>query len=136
MKEVKHAMVLNGKIARKAVNQTIMTTVYRVTFIGARDRIEGQFRERKDIPDEECWYAALYLTKKVIGSIGDLFSGTQDIQTWLNFCARLISKSTPPARIAATLFPLRPGGVILRRLPRWIGPGVTAVVRTTPLGFL
>ena len=40
MKEVKHAMVLNGKIARKAVNQTIMTTVYRVTFIGARGRIE------------------------------------------------------------------------------------------------
>ena len=124
MKEVKHVMVLNGKITRKVVNQTIMTTVYRVTFIGARDRIEGQFRERKDIPDEECWYAALYLTKKVIGSIGDLFSGTQDIQTRLNLCARLISKSIPPARVAAALFPLRPGGVMLRRLPRWIGPGV------------
>ena len=54
MKEVKHAMALNGKIARKVVNQTTMTTVYRVTFVGARDRIEGQFRERKDIPDEEC----------------------------------------------------------------------------------
>ena len=103
VKEVKYMMVLNGKIARKAVNQTIMTTVYRVTFIGARDRIEGQFRERKDIPDKESWYAALYLTKKVIESIGDLLSGTQDIQTWLNFCARLVSKPIPPARIAAAL---------------------------------
>lgn len=61
-------------------------------------------KERKDTPDEECWYVALYLTKKVIESIGDLFSGTQDIQTWLNFCARLISKPIPPARIAAALF--------------------------------
>jgi DNA-directed RNA polymerase len=32
-------------------------------------------------------------------AIGDLFTGAKDIQTWLNLCARLISKSIPQERI-------------------------------------
>jgi DNA-directed RNA polymerase len=42
-----------------------MTTVYGVTFIGAREQIEKQLKDRKDIPEEECWPAASYLAKKV-----------------------------------------------------------------------
>ena len=42
-----------------------MTTVYGVTFIGARAQIERQLKDRKDIPEEECWGAAAYLAKKV-----------------------------------------------------------------------
>lgn len=42
-----------------------MTTVYGVTFIGARDQIEKQLKDRKDLPEEECWPAAAYLAKKV-----------------------------------------------------------------------
>lgn len=42
-----------------------MTTVYGVTFVGARDQIERQLKDRKDIPDEECWMAASYLAKLV-----------------------------------------------------------------------
>jgi len=42
-----------------------MTTVYGVTFIGAREQIERQLKDRKDIPEEECWPAASYLAKKV-----------------------------------------------------------------------
>lgn len=34
----KYALLLDGNITRKVVKQTVMTSVYGVTFIGARDR--------------------------------------------------------------------------------------------------
>lgn len=45
-----------------------MTTVYGVTFIGAREQIERQLKDRGDIPIEECWNAAAYLAKVVSNS--------------------------------------------------------------------
>jgi DNA-directed RNA polymerase, mitochondrial len=48
-----------------------MTTVYGVTFIGARDQIEKQLKEKKPIPEEECWLAASYLAKKVLRLLHD-----------------------------------------------------------------
>lgn len=137
-KGVKRAMMLDGKITRRVVKQTVMTTVYGVTFIGARDQIEKQLKEKKDIPEEECWASAAYLAKRVIDCIGDLFSGAQDIQTWLNLCAKLISKSIPPARIPAAVSVPPP------RKGNFKGPAaqdrtkdeqMTAVVWTTPLGL-
>jgi len=41
-----------------------MTTVYGVTFIGAREQIEKQLRDRGDISEEQCWSASSYLAKK------------------------------------------------------------------------
>lgn len=76
-----------------------MTTVYGVTFVGAREQIEKQLKDRKDIPEEECWQAASYLAHVVLGCIGDLFKGAKSIQVWLNLCARIISKSIPEERI-------------------------------------
>ncbi|KAJ7041142.1 DNA/RNA polymerase [Mycena alexandri] len=94
------AIMLKGKVSRKVVKQTVMTTVYGVTFIGARDQIEKQLKDRKDIPEEECWLAASYLAKRVLTAIGDLFTGAKDIQTWLNLSARVIAKSIPEERIS------------------------------------
>lgn len=94
------AQLLQGKITRKVVKQTVMTTVYGVTFVGARDQIEGQLIDRGDIPLEECWNVAGYLAKKVLHCIGDTFHGARSIQNWLNLCARLISKSVSPDRFA------------------------------------
>ena len=45
-----------------------MTTVYGVTFVGARDQIEKQLKDRGDVDPAECWLAASYLAKLV----GDL----------------------------------------------------------------
>lgn len=61
----KLAASLCGKISRKVVKQTVMTTVYGVTFIGAREQIEKQLRDRGDIPTEVCWPASSYLATKV-----------------------------------------------------------------------
>jgi DNA-directed RNA polymerase len=76
-----------------------MTTVYGVTYVGARDQIEKQLKDRGDIHEEDCWGAASYLAHLVLGCIGNLFSGAKAIQTWLNLCARVISKSIPEERI-------------------------------------
>jgi DNA-directed RNA polymerase len=59
------AKLLVGKISRKVVKQTVMTTVYGVTFVGAREQVEKQLKERKDIPNEKVWSAASYVAKKV-----------------------------------------------------------------------
>jgi DNA-directed RNA polymerase, mitochondrial len=42
-----------------------MTTVYGVTFIGAREQIEKQLKDKKILSEEECWSGASYLAKKV-----------------------------------------------------------------------
>ncbi|KAJ3976640.1 DNA/RNA polymerase [Lentinula raphanica] len=95
----KYAAMLQGKITRKIVKQTVMTTVYGVTFIGAREQIERQLKLTKQFAEEEVWGASAYLAKVVLGCIGDLFTGAKDIQVWLTLCARLISKAIPGDRI-------------------------------------
>jgi DNA-directed RNA polymerase len=42
-----------------------MTTVYGVTFVGAREQIEKQLKDLKQLQEEDCWLAASYLAKKV-----------------------------------------------------------------------
>ncbi|KAJ7468690.1 DNA/RNA polymerase [Mycena latifolia] len=124
------AKMLSGKVSRKVVKQTVMTTVYGVTFIGARDQIEKQLKDRKDLPEEECWLAASYLAKKVLIAIGDLFTGAKHIQTWLNLCARLISNEGKAKNTG-------PGTKRKASLPdtRLKKEQMTSVVWTTPLGL-
>ncbi|TFK37584.1 hypothetical protein BDQ12DRAFT_607612 [Crucibulum laeve] len=140
----KWAILLKGKITRKVVKQTVMTTVYGVTFVGARDQIERQLKDRKDIAEEDCWPAASYLAKLVLACIGDLFSGAKSIQTWLNLCARLISKSIPEERLPEAMAdevisrnkgPVR--GAKRKSIPmhRLKKEQMTSVIWTTPLGL-
>ena len=42
-----------------------MTTVYGVTFIGARDQIEKQLKDRGDLAPEDAWAGSAYLAKVV-----------------------------------------------------------------------
>ncbi|KAG8888798.1 DNA-directed RNA polymerase [Tulasnella sp. 332] len=97
------AKFLSGKVSRKVVKQTVMTTVYGVTMVGARAQIERQLLDRGDIPTTQCWACASYLARKTIGCIGDLFKGANAIQTWLTQSARAIARSVPPARVEAFL---------------------------------
>ncbi|KAI6030315.1 hypothetical protein EDC04DRAFT_2572269 [Pisolithus marmoratus] len=131
------AQMLVGKISRKVVKQTVMTTVYGVTYIGARDQIERQLKDRGDIPEEECWATSSYLARKVLYCIGDLFAGAKAIQTWLNLCARLISKSVPGDRLAEAIQSQQQqkGGSSVNILSRIRKEQMAAVVWTTPLGL-
>ncbi|MCO5557946.1 hypothetical protein L7F22_011520 [Adiantum nelumboides] len=95
------ARILEGKVTRKVVKQTVMTTVYGVTFIGAKNQVQRQLADRGDIAHEDLWQAASYLAKVIMNCIGDLFTGAELIQHWLHESAFLIAKSIPPARIQA-----------------------------------
>lgn len=68
------AKMLSGRVSRKVVKQTVMTTVYGVTFVGAREQIEKQLKDLMEkqkldgdmtIKGEKIWGAASYLAKKV-----------------------------------------------------------------------
>ncbi|KLO16665.1 DNA/RNA polymerase [Schizopora paradoxa] len=131
----KYAEMLSGKIARKVVKQTVMTTVYGVTYVGARAQISKQLKDLNCIAHEDLWGASAYLAQKVMGSIGDLFSGARDIQLWLTECARLISKAIPAERVESE------NNMTFTRTqtkggPRAVGKEqMTTVVWTTPMGL-
>lgn len=116
-----------------------MTTVYGVTFIGAKRQIEKQLKERGDIPAEHLYGASLYLGRIVLDSIGTTFKGATAIQTWLHRSARLIAKSIPPHRIAAAKEPLKSNGkskkAVSPTMSRIAKEQMTSVVWTTPLGL-
>ncbi|GAA5874345.1 hypothetical protein JCM1840_001354 [Sporobolomyces johnsonii] len=136
---VKEAVLIRGKVTRKVVKQTVMTTVYGVTFIGAKNQIQRQLKDRGDIPAENLYTCSLYLGRLVLDSIGDIFKGATGIQTWLNRCARLISKSIPPARIEAALTAQEQNPRTKKQLPTRLSripkEQMTSVIWTTPLGL-
>ncbi|KAK0542748.1 DNA-directed RNA polymerase, partial [Tilletia horrida] len=134
------AKLLVGKITRKVVKQTVMTTVYGVTLIGAKDQVQKRLYERKDFPAEWAWEGAHYLAKLIINSIGDLFSGAHAIQNWLHHSASIISKSIPLNRIEYAVSSERPSQAKERQ--KNVRPKnplsleqMTSVIWQTPLGL-
>ncbi|KAF9239424.1 hypothetical protein BU15DRAFT_61937 [Melanogaster broomeanus] len=107
------AQLVLGKISRKVVKQT----------------------DRGDIPEEQCWDASSYLAKRVLFCIGDLFSGAKAIQTWLNLCAKLISKSIPEDRLSEATKPQHSRSVSKMLVNRIRKEQMSTVVWTTPLGL-
>lgn len=47
------AKKLRGQIKRKTIKQTVMTSVYGVTFIGARDQIFRQLKDQHFLKDDD-----------------------------------------------------------------------------------
>lgn len=82
-------------ISRKLVKQTVMTSVYGVTFVGARAQITKRLKEI-EFDDDEISKCSKYLTQKVFMAIRHLFSGAHEIQDWFALAARRISKSVRP----------------------------------------
>ncbi|KAK4689779.1 hypothetical protein P7C73_g327, partial [Tremellales sp. Uapishka_1] len=134
-KGVPLALLINGTLGRKVVKQTVMTTVYGVTFVGARDQIAKQLVARGGIDPEHIYHVSAYIAKTVLGCIGELFSGAKAIQDWLTTCARLISRSIPPDRVEEASKQLAQRGSNPRRKTRIAKELMTSVIWTTPLGL-
>jgi len=79
-------------INRKTIKQTVMTSVYGVTLLGARDQIEKQLLET-NLEKEKLGSMSMYLAQITIESIGDLFKEANEIKSWLTKCAMIISQS-------------------------------------------
>lgn len=93
--DVKYAELLRkeGIVTRKVIKQTVMTSVYGVTLIGARDQIRKQLKETGLYDPQSLFYVSMYLAKMTIESIGDLFKEANQIKGWLTKCALIISNS-------------------------------------------
>ena len=103
LKNNRAAKLVNGMIDRGVVKRTVMTSVYGVTYIGARQQIQEKIEEKLkekgydlDEMEREIFAAAGYLATMTIDVMGDLFQGARQTQNWLAECAGLISKQGHP----------------------------------------
>ncbi|CAB9510800.1 RNA polymerase 2, chloroplastic/mitochondrial [Seminavis robusta] len=105
-KEILHnksAKLVNGLIDRGVVKRTVMTSVYGVTYIGARQQIQEKIEEKleelgRDLDEVnyEVFAASGYLAQVTMEVIGDLFTGAKLTMNWLTKCARLLSAKGYP----------------------------------------
>lgn len=80
-----------------------MTSVYGVTYIGARKQIQEKIEEKLegqgydvDEIENEVHAACGYLARVTMDVIGELFTGAKQTMTWLSGCARLIASQGQP----------------------------------------
>ena len=92
----KLAKLLHGNVYRSTIKQTVMTSVYGVTFVGAREQIQKRLKEKKEVPEDDVFACASYLASITLKSLGEVFSSAQNIMEWLNDCALLISSTDTP----------------------------------------
>ncbi|KAI5805117.1 hypothetical protein EDC01DRAFT_685897 [Geopyxis carbonaria] len=132
------ALILKGHVTRKVVKQSVMTNVYGVTFIGARNQILSQLTGNSKIPREKAMSCASYLAKLVFASISTMFGGATKIQHWFALSAKVISRSVSPAQFSQ-LSDHDDGTLKISDDPRIRSKGkiefMTSVVWTTPLGM-
>eukprot|EP00658_Telonema_sp_P-2_P021839 TRINITY_DN18707_c0_g1_i4.p1 TRINITY_DN18707_c0_g1~~TRINITY_DN18707_c0_g1_i4.p1 ORF type:complete len:933 (-),score=210.96 TRINITY_DN18707_c0_g1_i4:130-2928(-) len=79
-------------VDRKLVKQTVMTSVYGVTFVGAREQIGNRLRE-KGFDEDDTYRASMFLAKLTLTSIGQKFVGADKIKVWLGDCAANIART-------------------------------------------
>ena len=92
------AKKMSGNVKRKVVKQTVMTSVYGVTFIGARKQIHKQLRDKEFLSedDNEPYQASFYIALTTLECIKNLFSSAHFIKKWLIECAGLIANTQTP----------------------------------------
>ncbi|KAI4321319.1 hypothetical protein MLD38_034716 [Melastoma candidum] len=97
--DVHHARALVNQVNRKLVKQTVMTSVYGVTYIGARDQIKRRLKERGAILDDsEIFGASCYAAKVTLAALGEMFEAARSIMSWLGDCAKIIATQNQPVR--------------------------------------
>ncbi|KAJ3417132.1 DNA-directed RNA polymerase [Chytridiales sp. JEL 0842] len=95
---------MKGRVNRKLVKQTVMTSTYGVTFVGARQQVISRMREQPELypfTDQEILETSLKITHLIFDELGELFKGARALQAWLNTTARMVAKSVPMDTIPA-----------------------------------
>lgn len=98
------AKVLDGRIQRRTIKQTVMTKVYGVTRMGARLQISNALEDLKTLPQTEdddandamLFQASRYLTRLTFESLQHMFGAATTIMAWLQQCAGLIAAKSLP----------------------------------------
>ncbi|KAL6529271.1 DNA-directed RNA polymerase 1B, mitochondrial [Orobanche gracilis] len=92
---VKHARLLIDQVDRKLVKQTVMTSVYGVTYIGAREQIKRRLKERGAM-EEDLFLCACYAATTTMTALGEMFEAARSIMGWLGDCAKIIAMQNHP----------------------------------------
>jgi len=114
------AKKLVGKVGRKIVKRPVMTTVYGVTFVGARRQVQGEMKDLGTVSDDDLAEASYYITKLLFESMENMFHGARNIMSWLRTCAQLICKEgdsvmwTTPLGLPVVQPYRRPGRMMVR----------------------
>ncbi|KAG6040790.1 hypothetical protein E4U41_007059 [Claviceps citrina] len=99
----KVAQVLQGKITRKVVKQTVMTNVYGVTFAGAKKQVCKQLDALYPDLGKEChvpnMFLSTYVARHVFNALATMFSGAHDIQYWLGKIGGRVCSALTPAQL-------------------------------------
>ncbi|CAL9063120.1 unnamed protein product [Musa banksii] len=67
-----------------------MTSVYGVTYVGAREQINRRLKERGLIADDtELFGASCYAAKTTLTALGEMFPAARSIMNWLGDCAKV-----------------------------------------------
>lgn len=99
------AALIHDIVDRGVIKQTVMTSVYGVTSIGARNQIQARLNE-KIIGDASAiatreqeakvYHAACYLAGVTLDSITEMFSNARSIMQWLTLCAKAVASTGHP----------------------------------------
>ncbi|GAV88805.1 RNA_pol domain-containing protein [Cephalotus follicularis] len=90
---------VGSKVDRKLVKQTVMTSVYGVTYVGAREQIKRRLEEKGQITDDRLLFAAAcYAAKVTLVALGEIFQAARGIMGWLGECAKVIASENQPVR--------------------------------------
>jgi DNA-directed RNA polymerase, mitochondrial len=65
------ATLLRGKITRKIVKQTVMTSVYGVTFVGAKAQIHRALKDKEDFDPSTLDVHPYFLTPLILDGLGN-----------------------------------------------------------------
>ncbi|GFF76308.1 DNA-directed RNA polymerase, mitochondrial [Aspergillus lentulus] len=133
------AKILDGRITRKIVKQTVMTNVYGVTFMGAMRQVRKQLIDHyPDLSYDDKKNGSLYIARKIFEALGTMFNGAHEIQHWLGDCASRITTSLSPEQIEQiakeALTPSSSGGSAAK-LKDPSEKFRSTVIWTTPLGL-
>ncbi len=92
------AKALEAWITRKVVKQTVMTSPYGVTKIGARRQIHTSLVKAGFADKNQSYAASRYLSQAVLKSVADVCPAAHKAMAWLTTCARIIAKTGAPVR--------------------------------------
>ncbi|XP_038987042.1 DNA-directed RNA polymerase 3, chloroplastic isoform X3 [Phoenix dactylifera] len=93
------AKALVDQVDRKLVKQTVMTSVYGVTYVGAREQIKRRLEEKGLITDDRLLFtASCYAAKVTLDALGEMFQAARGIMKWLADCAKVIASENQPVR--------------------------------------
>lgn len=122
---LRRAQIVDGLVTRKVVKQTVMTSVYGVTFVGARQQVLARLQDiledllthpkdkdnaeqikrltalgaitpEGDADDDELYHCACYIASLTLEVLEELFTSARQLMAWMAQCARLVAQHDQP----------------------------------------